>query len=102
MFGGDRCGAAPGIAHFEHAPFTTPQMTFGPVLGNSACFVYRPKDCSRTEVRGRYPRLQTRGNPCGHRNCPHMTSLADHIREDPVFLSLLKMLKRDACEFRAP
>ena len=30
-----------------------------------------------------------------------MTSLADHIREDPVFLSLLKMLERHACEFRA-
>jgi hypothetical protein len=31
---------------------------------DSARFVYRPKDCSRTQVRGRYPRLQTRGHPC--------------------------------------
>jgi len=28
-----------------------------------------------------------------------MTSLADHIRENRVFLSLLKMLKRHGCKF---
>jgi hypothetical protein len=31
-----------------------------------------------------------------------MTSLADHIRENPVFLSLLKMLERHGCKFRPP
>ena len=30
-----------------------------------------------------------------------MTSLADHIRENPVFLSLLKMPERHGCKFRA-
>jgi hypothetical protein len=31
-----------------------------------------------------------------------MTSLADHISENPVFLSLLKMFERHGREFRAP
>jgi hypothetical protein len=31
-----------------------------------------------------------------------MTSLADHIHENAVFLSLLKMLERHGCKLRAP
>jgi hypothetical protein len=31
-----------------------------------------------------------------------MTAFADHIRKNPVFLSLLKMLERHGCKFRAP
>jgi hypothetical protein len=31
-----------------------------------------------------------------------MTSLADHIRENRVSLSLLKMFERHGCKFRAP
>ena len=31
-----------------------------------------------------------------------MTAFADHIRKNPVFLSLLKMRERLCCKFRAP
>ncbi len=41
----------------------------------------------------RYPRLQARRHPWRYRNCPHVTAFADHIRKNPVFLSLLKMLE---------
>lgn len=36
-----------------------------PVRGDSARFVYSPKDCSRPEVCGRYPRLQTEATHAG-------------------------------------
>jgi hypothetical protein len=82
--------------------YTPDDFRAKPVRGDSARFVYRPKDCSRTQVRGRYPRLQARSHLWRYRNCPHVTAFADHIRKNPVFLSLLKMLERNGCKFRAP
>ena len=79
-------------------------MTFGlnPFAAiRPALFIAR-KIVPERKVRGRYPRLQTRGHPWRYRNRPHMTAFADHIRKNPVFLSLLKMFERHGCKFRAP
>jgi hypothetical protein len=58
-----------------------------------------PKDVAGSDSGGRGPLVNCSLHPGWHRDGANMFSFADQVRDDPVILSLLKVVEFESCKF---